>query len=45
MVGISLFTVGIGTVLFVVGWVMGFITGHSRGKMEAIEEGLALDDT
>ena len=24
--------------VFVVGWIIGFISGHSRGKMEAYQE-------
>jgi len=30
-------------VTFVVGWILGLVSGHSRGKLEAYEEELERD--
>jgi hypothetical protein len=37
MVGTTVLAIG-GVVLFAVAWIIGFISGHSRGKLEAYEE-------
>lgn len=37
MDGTTMLLIGFG-VTFVVAWIIGFISGHSRGKVEAYEE-------